>query len=230
MGSDTHPFFYPLGLSFTVATLATALALGIGLPLGALLARRRFFGRDLFDAVLCLPLVLPPTVLGYYLLVLLSRRSFLGHAFAAIFGVPLTFTPAGAVLAALVHALPSLTKASRTALEDVDPLLLRAAASLGAGPLRSLWTVELPQCRRQLLAATLLVFARALGDFGVTLMIAGDIPGYTQTAALAIYDAVQAGRERAGLGYVAVLSIISLTVLYVGNKLAPAAHERSPAQ
>jgi len=218
--------FYPIGLSFLVATLATLLALLLGVPLAALLARRRFLGRDLLDALLCLPLVLPPTVLGYYLLVLLSRTSPLGRAFAALFGIHLTFTPAAAVIAAMVHALPFVIKSGRAALEDVDPLLLRAAASLGAGPLRSFFTVQLPQCRRPLLAATLLAFARALGDFGVTLMIAGDIPGYTQTAALAIYDAVQAGREQSALGQIAVLSAISLGVLYVGNKLTPAGHGR----
>jgi molybdate transport system permease protein len=213
------PFWHPLGLSFAVATIATGLALLIGVPLAALLARRRFFGRDLIDAALCLPLVLPPTVLGYYLLVLLARQSPLGRLFEALLGQPLTFTPAAAVVAALVHALPSVSKAARAALEDVDPLLLRAAASLGAGELRRLWTVALPVCRRQLLAAGLLTFARALGDFGVTLMVAGDIPGYTQTAALAIYDAVQGGQQRAALGYVVVLSLVSLTVLYLGNKL-----------
>ncbi len=217
---------HPLGLSFAVASVSTALSLAGAIPLGAFLARRRFFGRELFDAFLCLPLVLPPTVLGYYLLVLLSRQSALGRAFEAIFGLPLTFTPAGAVLAAMVHALPFVAKSSRAAFESVDPALLRAAASLGAGPLRSLWTVELPQCRRPLLAAALLAFARCLGDFGVTLMIAGDIPGYTQTAALYIYDAVQAGHDRAALGYVAVLSVVALSVLYAGNKLAAPAHER----
>lgn len=219
-------FFYPLGLSFAIATSATLLSLLLAVPLGVLLSRRRFWGRDFLDALLCLPLVLPPTVLGYYLLVLLSRKSLLGQVFEAVFGTPLTFTPAGAVVAAMVHALPSLAKASRSALEDVDPKLLRAAASLGAGPLRSLWTVALPQCRRALLSATLLAFARALGDFGVTLMVAGDIPGYTQTAALYIYDVVQSGHEGAALGPVAILSAVSLLVLYAGNKLNPPVHER----
>jgi molybdate transport system permease protein len=217
---------HPLGLSFAVATAATLLSLFISVPIGALLGRRRFFGRELVDAAICLPLVLPPTVLGYYLLVLLSRHSLLGRLFESLFGFPLTFTPAGAVVAAMVHAVPYLAKATRAALEGVDPLLRRAAASLGAGPLRSLWTVELPQCRRQLLSATLLSFARALGDFGVTLMIAGDIPGYTQTSALYIYDAVQAGRDRQALLHAAVLSVFSLAVLYIGNRLVPAAHER----
>src|SRR5262245_11926122 len=110
-------FLYPLGLSFAVATVATLLSLALGVPLAALLSRRRLFGRDLIDAVVCLPLVLPPTVLGYYLLVLLSRHGPLGELFETLFGMPLTFTPAGAVVAAMVHALPYIIKSGRAALE-----------------------------------------------------------------------------------------------------------------
>lgn len=216
------PWWYPLALSFVVALLATGLSLVLGVALAALLARRRFAGRELVDAALSLPLVLPPTVLGYYLLVLLGRHSPLGRGFEAVTGSPLTFTPLGAVVAAMVHALPAIAKPTRAALQEVDPLLLRAAASLGAGRLRTLWTVALPVCRRQILAATMLAFARALGDFGVTLMVAGDIPGYTQTAALAIYDAVQAGRERDALYLIAILSVVSLAILYAVNRLANA--------
>jgi len=204
-----------------VAATATALALIFGVAIGALLFRRRFFGRDLLESLLTLPVVLPPTVLGYYLLVLFSRHSGLGRLFEALFGSPLTFTPAGAVVAALVHALPFLIKATRAALEDVDPLLLRAAASLGASELRTLLRVALPVCRRPILSATLLMFARSLGDFGATLMVAGDIPGYTQTAALAIYDAVQAGREREALGLILTLSAVALLILYAAKKLEP---------
>lgn len=210
---------HPLTLSLGVATLATGLSLVLGVALAVLLWKRRFFGRELLDALLALPLVLPPTVLGYYLLVVLGRHSALGRAFEAVFGSPLTFTPLAAVIAAMTHALPSIAKSARAALADVDPTLLRAAASLGAGELRSLLTVALPLCRRQLLAATMLAFARALGDFGVTLMIAGDIPGYTQTASLALYDAVQAGREHDALVLTLALSAISVTVLYAVNKL-----------
>jgi molybdate transport system permease protein len=210
---------HPLGLSFAVATVATLLSLLLGTALAVLLWRRRFPGRELLDALLALPLVLPPTVMGYYLLVLLGRHSPLGRVFELLFGSPLTFTPTGAVIAAMVHALPSITKATRAALHSTDPQLLRAAASLGAGELRTLWTVVLPLCRRQLLAATMLAFARALGDFGVTLMVAGNIPGYTQTAALAIYDAVQSGQEHAALELIAVLSGVSLLVLYAVNRL-----------
>lgn len=212
--------WHPLLLSLWVATCATSAALVVGVLMGALLSRRRFVGRELLDAVLCLPLTLPPTVLGYYLLVLLSQRSVLGRLCEALLGAPLTFTPSGAVLAALVHAVPAMIKASRAALEDVDPVLLRAAAGLGAGEWRRLWTISLPVMRRQLLAATMLTFARALGDFGVTLMVAGDIPGYTQTAALAIYDAVQSGHEARAQGLIAALSALALAVLWGVNRLS----------
>lgn len=215
-----------------MATIATALSLVLGVAVAALLARRRFPGRELLDAALSLPLVLPPTVLGYYLLVLLGRRSVLGRAFEAVTGSPLTFTKAGAVVAAMVHALPAIAKSSRAALQDVDPLLRRAAASLGAGELRTLWSVSLPVCWRQILTATMLAFARSLGDFGVTLMVAGNIPGSTQTAALAIYDAVEAGRQDTAHALIAVLSIVSLAVLYGVNLLSarPPAGRRSEAE
>lgn len=212
--------WHPLLLSLWVAAVATAGSLLFGVAGGALLSRRRFVGRDLLDAVLCLPLTLPPTVLGYYLLVVLGRLSPLGRVWEALFGQPLTFTPTAAVIAAMVHGVPSILKASRAALEDVDPLLLRAAASLGASEPRRLLTVALPVAQRPIMAAAMLAFARALGDFGVTLMIAGDIPGYTQTASLAIYDAVQAGREGQALGLVAALSLIALTLLYLTNRLS----------
>lgn len=209
---------YPLQLSFAVAGLATLLALVCGLALALLLARGRFWGRDLLDAAVSLPLVLPPTVLGYYLLVLFSQRSALGRLFEALFGVPLTFTRVGAVVAATVHALPLLTKSARAAIEGVDPQLLKAARSLGAPPWRVLLTITLPLSKRGIAAATALAFARALGDFGVTLMIAGNIPGYTQTAALAIYDAVQAGRDRDAAVMSGVLLALALGVLYAVNR------------
>ncbi len=218
---------HPLWLSLGVAATATLLSLILGVTGGALLARRRFLGRELLDALLCLPLTLPPTVLGYYLLVLLGRHSPLGRGFEALFGAPLTFTPTAAVVAAMVHAVPSLLKASRAALEDVDPLLLRAAASLGASELRRLLTIALPVARRPIWAATMLAFARALGDFGVTLMIAGDIPGHTQTAALAIYDAVQGGRDAQALWLSLILSLVALAILYLTNRLS--ARSGSPA-
>lgn len=220
----------PLLLSFAVATLATLLSLVLGVMLASLLfylaeakgptprpARARI--AELLDALLSLPLVLPPTVLGYYLLTLIGRHSPLGRAVEGLTGAPLAFTPAAAVIAAMVSALPAIARSTRAALRDIDPLYFRAAASLGASAGRALWTVGLPLCRKQVAAATMLAFARALGDFGVTLMVAGDIPGYTQTASLAVYDAVQAGREHDALRLIVPLSLIALVLMYGVGRL-----------
>lgn len=218
----------PLALSFAVALLATMLSLSLGVLLASLLFQigqprpGRRFGiqlAELGDAVLSLPLVLPPTVLGYYLLTILGRHSPLGRLYESLLGMPLTFTPQAAVVAAMVSALPAIARSSRAALREVDPAYFRAAASLGASPWRALWTVGIPLCRRQIAAAAMLAFARALGDFGVTLMIAGDIPGYTQTASLAVYDAVQAGRESDALALIVPLSLFALVVMYVVGRL-----------
>jgi molybdate transport system permease protein len=213
----------PLALSFEVATAATLIAAVVGVGLGALLAARRFPGRDLVDVLVTAPMVLPPTVLGYYLLVVLGRRGAIGRVYEAIAGQPIVFTRAGAVVAATVGALPIVVKSSRAALEAVDPTLVAAARTLGAGPLRAFSTVALPLAGRGVVAALMLAFARSLGDFGVTLMVAGDLPGRTQTAALAIYDAIQGGRESDALGLVLVLSAVAIGALYAVNKLgAPA--------
>jgi molybdate transport system permease protein len=158
-------------------------------------------------------------VLGYYLLVAFGRRSPLGQLYETLTGSSLVFTRTGAVLAAFFGALPLITKAARAAMEEVDPELVAAARSLGASPRRAFWTVVLPLSRRGIVAGATLGFARALGDFGVTLMVAGNIPGLTRTAALAIYDAVQANREAEALGMVLVLSALALLALYTVNRL-----------
>jgi molybdate transport system permease protein len=210
---------HPLALSFLVAGAATVIAAVIGVALAALLANVRFPGRNLLDVLVTTPTVLPPTVLGYYVLVALGRRSFVGHAFEAVFGSPIVFTRTGAVVAATIGALPLVVKSGRAALEGVDVTLIRAARTLGAGALRAFVTVQLPLAARGIVAALMLAFARSLGDFGVTLMVAGDIPGETQTASLAIYDAIQAHHENEALGMVAVLSAIAVVVLYAVNVL-----------
>jgi molybdate transport system permease protein len=209
----------PLPLSFAVALLATALCALLGVALGALLASPRLPGRDLLEAVLTAPLVLPPTVLGYYLLVALGRRSALGAAIEAVTGSPLVFSRAGAVVAATVGGLPLTIRAARGAIESVDPLLVKAARALGAGPLRALLTVQLPLASRGILAGLTLSFARALGDFGVTLMVAGNIAGQTRTASLAIYDAIQAGHDERAAGQAALLAACSIGALYLVGKL-----------
>jgi molybdate transport system permease protein len=211
--------WFPLWLSLRVATIATALSLLLGLAMAYVLAKFRFRGRETLDAIITLPIVLPPTVLGYYLLVLLGRTSGLGRIFEAVFGSPLVFTWQAAVLAAMLHSIPLLVKASRAALEGVDRSLENAARTLGASELRTFFQITLPLARRSILAATAFAFARALGDFGVTIMIAGNIPGRTQTVAVAIYDAVQAGRSGPALLMVLVISAITLAILYLTNRL-----------
>src|SRR5579872_2957679 len=210
--------WFPLWLSLRVALLSTALAFAGGLWIAYLLANRQFRGKDVLDAAVTLPLVLPPTVLGYYLLVLLGRASPIGQFYEWIFGGPLVFTWQAAVVASLFHSTPLLVKSARAAFESVDRSYERAARNLGAGELRLFWRVTLPLVRRSILAAAALAFARSLGDFGVTLMIAGNIPGRTQTVAIAIYDAVEAGNGAAARVLVLIVSAAALAVLAVANR------------
>ena len=211
--------WFPLTLSLRVALIATAFVVVFGVALGWLLARRRFFGRELLDAAVTLPLVLPPTVLGYYLLVLLGHRSPIGKAIEAITGQSLVFTWQGAVVAAAIGALPLMVKTSRAAIASVDTNLEDAARTLGESELRVFWRVTMPLASRGIIAASMLAFARALGDFGATLMVAGNIPGRTQTAAIAIFDAAQAGRDNYALVLVLILSVVALVLVYSTNKL-----------
>jgi molybdate transport system permease protein len=164
--------------------------------------------------------VLPPTVLGYYLLVAFGRPSPLGRVYEWIVGHPLVFTWQAAVVAALFHATPLLIKSARAAFESLDHSYERAARNLGASEWRLFWRVTLPLTRRSILAASALAFARALGDFGITLMIAGNIPGRTQTVALAIYDAVESGKGNTALTLVLVISAVSIAILTVANRFA----------
>jgi len=210
--------WFPLWLSLRVACLATALALAVGLWLAWILANRQFRGKEVLDAAITLPLVLPPTVLGYYLLVVIGRASPLGQLYEWIFHQPLVFTWQAAVVAALFHSTPLLVKSARAAFESVDRSYERAARTLGASELRLFFGVTLPLARRSILAATALAFARSLGDFGVTLMIAGSIPGRTQTVAVAIYDAVESGNGAAARVLVLIVSAAALAVLAVANR------------
>jgi molybdate transport system permease protein len=163
--------------------------------------------------------VLPPTVLGYYLLVALGRESALGRAYESVVGQPLVFTWQAAVVASLFHSTPLLVKSARAAFESVDRSYERAARNLGATELRLFWRVTLPLVRRSILAAAALAFARSLGDFGVTLMIAGDIPGRTQTVSIAIFDAVEAGNGAPARILVLIISAIALVILTLANRL-----------
>jgi molybdate transport system permease protein len=213
--------WFPLWLSLRVAVVSTAVALVFGLWLAYILANREFRFKEVVDAMVTLPLVLPPTVLGYYLLVLIGRASPLGKIWEAIFGSPLVFTWKAAVVAALLHSLPLLVKSARAAFESVDRSYERAARTLGASEWRLFWRVTLPLAHRSILAAGALAFAQALGDFGITLMVAGNIPGRTQTVAVAIYDAVESGNGAVARTLVLVISVVALLILTVANRLKP---------
>jgi molybdate transport system permease protein len=211
--------WFPLWLSLRVAAISTAFALAFGLALAWILANREFRGKEVLDATVTLPLVLPPTVLGYYLLVLLGRASPVGELYQWLFGGPLVFTWQAAVVASLFHSTPLLVKSARAAFESVDRSYERAARTLGATELRLFWRVTLPLVRRSILAATALAFARSLGDFGVTLMIAGNIPGRTQTVSIAIFDAVEGGNGATARILVIIVSVIALAILTLANRL-----------
>ncbi len=209
----------PLWLSLRVAGWATVGSVGLGLPLAYLLGRGRFPGRSLLEGVALLPLVLPPTVLGYALLVGLGRRSPVGAWLDRIHH-PLIFTWQGAVVAACVASLPLFVTQARVALQSVDPDVLAAARTDGAGLWQTLRFILLPLARPGLVAGTTLAFARALGDFGATLMVAGDTPGQTQTMPLAIYDAVLTGDTHTAAVFAALSAALCLTVCVLAARLA----------
>ena len=211
--------FSALSLSIRVALLATALNAAIGIPLAYVLARRRFPGKTVVDLLVTLPLVLPPTVTGFYLIVLLGRRGWLGGPLYAATGWSITFTWYAAVVAATVMALPLLVRTARAAIESVDRDLERAAHTLGRSEWRTALEVTLPLARNGIIAGLVLAFARALGEFGATLMLAGNIPGRTATVPLSIYTAVQTGESGEALGLVAILTVLSCAVLLVAGRL-----------
>jgi len=217
MDSTSNIDWFPLILSLRVATLATVFVVLIGTSLAYVLSHLDFRGKNLLDAAITLPLVLPPTVLGYFLLVVISRSSPVGHMYETLVGQPLVFTWQAAVVAAFLHSAPIYIKAARAVLEDVDYRYEWVAESLGASKWRTFLRVTLPSAKRSLTALTSLSFARSLGDFGVTIMVAGNIPGRTQTLSVAIYDAVESGNGRLARILVAVVSLGALAFLWPGT-------------
>lgn len=208
----------PLWLSLQVALTATLLVLLIGVPLAWLLARKHFPGRNVLGAFVMLPLVLPPTVLGYYLLVTLGAQSPLGRWLAEV-GFPLVFTWRGAVIAAAIAAFPLMVESVRTGFEGIDPRLEGVARTLGRSEWAIFWHVTLPLAWRSIVAGIALTFARALGDFGATLMVAGNIPGRTQTMSLYIYDLVQANRQGEANQMVLLITALAVTLLVFARRL-----------
>lgn len=219
-------FWIPLLLSLKVAGWATVINLFLGVAAAFGLSRWHSSWRDLIDSILTLPLVLPPTVLGYYLLVLFGKRGALG-AWLAHYHIELVFTWQGAVIASTVVAFPLVLKSARTAFEQVDPQLENAARVLGVSEPGVFFRVSLPLAARGITAGVLLAFARALGEFGATLMIAGNLPGRTQTLSVAIYEAVQAGDDNTATLLVLITSVTCVVVLLIAGKLMPGQVRRS---
>ena len=221
--------WFPLWLSLRVAAIATLLVLSLGTFIAYLLSHKNFRGKNLVDTLITLPLVLPPTVLGYYLLVLLGRASPLGRIYESLIGHPLVFTWEAAVVAAFIHSAPIYIKASRAVLEGVDYRYEWAARSLGASEWRTFWRVTLPLAQKGLSSLATLSFARSLGDFGVTIMVAGNIPGRTQTLSVAIYDAVESGNGRLARVLVLLVSALTIALLWpasFASNSAPARDSR----
>lgn len=209
---------HPLLLSLQVTTIATLLALVAGVALGWLFARHRFAGSSVLEAVCMLPLVLPPTVLGYGILVAMGRRSPLGSWLREHFDYTIVFNWHGAVLASALVALPLVLKSASAAFSNVDRTLEAAARTLRQSRWSVFVRITLPLAWPGILAGTLLAFARAMGEFGASLMVAGSIPKQTQTLSMAIYDAVQAGHNDHALLLVAITSLLSILILVASNR------------
>lgn len=207
--------WFPLWLSLRVSLIATVVAAVVGIAIAYLLAKWRSRWSAVIEAVVTLPIVLPPTVLGYYLLTVLGTRSSIGTSWESLFGSPIVFTQTGAIIAATVSALPFVVRAARAAISNVDARVEESARVMGLSEWRVARVVTLPLAARGIGAGVALGFARALGDFGATVMVAGNIPGQTQTLPVAVYDAVQAGDEATARTGSLVLGAIAVVVLFL---------------
>lgn len=208
---------FPLYMTIKVSLVATAFTAAIGIALAWVLAKKRFFGRNILDVVVMQPLVIPPTVLGYYLLSAFGKASPIGSFFEAI-GLPIVFTWKGAVVASIVSSLPLFVKPAKASLEGVGEELENAARLLGKTEFHIFRTITLPLAWRGIAAGIVMAFARATGEFGATLMVAGNIPGLTQTLPIAIYDAVQSGDNYTANVLVGIITLFSFLVLYLAGR------------
>ncbi len=210
-----------LRLTLKVAGFATLINVFLGVAVAYLFARKQFWGKEVLDAVLTLPMVMPPTVLGYYLLVLIGRHGPIGQFLQQHYDINLIFTWQGAVIAAAIVSFPLVFKAARAAFESLEPQYEQAARVLGISETALFFRVTLPLAWRGILAGVLLSFARSSGEFGATLMVAGSIPGQTQTLSIAVYEAVQAGQDDVANFLVLLTSVVCMSVLLVSGKLLP---------
>ena len=225
--SEAALLFETILLTLRVAVIATLLNLPLALALGWLVVKKRIRGAFILDIMASLPLAVPPVVVGYLLLLLLGRRGPLGSLVESSLGLEIAFTWVAAVLAAAVVSFPLVARAIMTAMEEVDERLERSARILGAGTLRVALTVTLPLAYRGVLAGVLIGFIRALSEFGATIIVAGNIPGKTQTVPLAIYDSIQLGRGEETRVLVLVAVALALATLAAHNWLLRRSRERS---
>lgn len=216
--------WHAVTLSLQVTAVATLLLFVIGLALAYVLARRRVPGQIVLETLINLPLVLPPSVIGYYLLLALGR----GSPLVEWLDLRLVFTWKAAVIASTVVGLPLMVQAARAAIASVDPALEQAARTLGSSELEILWRVTLPLARRGVVAGLILGSARALGEFGATLMVAGNIPGQTQTLPLAIYDAVQGRQYDLAGQMVLIMTALGFAGLWWARRLEHGSGRRRP--
>ncbi|MGC5328644.1 molybdate ABC transporter permease subunit [Brevibacillus sp. SYSU BS000544] len=210
---------FPLFLSLKVALLATIFGMMIGLPVAYYLSKTKSKLSDIIDTMITLPIVLPPTVLGYYLLVILGRESWIGRFLEEKFQIMLVFTPTGAVIAASVVSIPYLIKSARAAFSEVGRDMIHAATLLGRSELNIFFSIIVPLAWRGIASGIILSFARALGDFGTTLMVSGSIPDRTLTMPIAIYDAMQTGNTALTNQLVLIMTAVSIVVLFTLNRL-----------
>lgn len=208
---DFRPFF----ISIKVALLATAFTFLLGLAAGNFVSKMKK-AKGVIDSILTLPMILPPTVAGFFLLLVFGKNSFIGSFLNAI-GVSVVFSWVGAVVASTVVSFPLMYRTARGSFEQLDPNILYAAETLGLSEFKIFWTIKLPLAWPGVLAGTILAFARALGEFGATIMLAGNIPGRTQTMAIAVYSAVQGGDRSLAFKWVVVLSVMSFIMIMIMN-------------
>ena len=208
-----------VALSLRVAVAGTLIGLPIALLVGWLLAKSSIPGKALLDTLVTFPLVLPPVVTGYFLLILLGRNGPIGKLLHDLFGIDVVFTWVAAALAAGLVSLPLMVRAIEVAMANVDPRLEFASRTLGAGPLRTFLGVTIPLARRGILAAVLLAFARGLGEFGATIVVAGNIPGRTQTVPLALFNRIETGDDAAAVRLITVSLILAFASLLLHHRL-----------
>ncbi len=212
--------YSPLVLSFWVSALATSIIAVFGTLIAYVLARKRFFGRTMLDAFTTLPMILPPTVTGYYLIILLGKNGIIGNYIYKLTGWSVMFTWQAAVIAATVVAIPIMIKSAKAAIESVNIEYEKAAFTLGKTEIETFFLVTLPLAKKGLIAGLVLSFARALGEFGATIMVAGNIPGRTSTMPLAIYSAFQSGEDQLATTLVIILTIVSIAVIFITTRIS----------